>query len=86
MPDTERPVDNIEGIRYQNKLKTNRKYLYKRYHTDAEWRESEIERNKKRVGEAYNNNPELRERMKANALERYYRLKAEKQAAAAKAK
>jgi hypothetical protein len=85
MPDTqEMHVDYKETSSYQNKLKSNRKYLHKRYHTDAEWRRSEIERNKKRVGEAYKNDPILREKMKQNAWERYYRLKEEKRAAAAK--
>jgi hypothetical protein len=59
------------------KRRANRKYYQKRYSNDAEFRDKESKRVSKNVMKNYNNNPEIRERMKANALARYYRLKEE---------
>jgi hypothetical protein len=40
-----------------------------------EWREAEKVRNNNREKAKYNNDPEYKERVKKNALARYYRLK-----------
>jgi hypothetical protein len=61
---------------YQNKLQLNRKYYQQRYHDNINgFRDKEIERNKTRVLKAYHENPEVRERMKKQALDRYYKMK-----------
>ena len=67
--------------KYREKLEKNLIYYHKRYENDDKFRQSEIDRNKKRINEEYKNDPEVRERMKTNALQRYYRLKAEQAAA-----
>ena len=59
------------------KRRANRKYYQKRYSNDEQFRDKESKRVSKNVMKNYNNNPEIRERMKANALARYYRLKEE---------
>ena len=64
---------------YQNKLRLNKIYYHKRYDNDAEFRQKEIDRNSERVKKAYKEDPEVRERMKKQALDRYYRLKALKE-------
>jgi len=66
------------------KRRANRKYYQKRYSNDADFRDKESKRVSKNVMKNYNNNPEIRERMKANALARYYRLKEENAAQAKK--
>ena len=65
---------------YQKKLKSNLKYYHKRYLNDEEFRQREIKRNSDRVKDKYNSCPEYRERIKQQALDRYYRLKAAKEA------
>lgn len=70
----------IELTAYQKKLKCNLKYYHKRYLNDDEFREKEIKRNSDRVKDKYANDPEYRERIKQQALDRYYRLKAAKEA------
>jgi hypothetical protein len=60
--------------------RANRKYYNNRYANDVNFREAEIQRMSVLVTNKYKNDPVVRERMKANALARYYRLKAEKQA------
>jgi type II secretory pathway component HofQ len=66
------------------KRRANRKYYQKRYSNDEQFRDKESKRVSKNVMKNYNNNPEIRERMKANALARYYRLKEENAAQAKK--
>jgi len=62
---------------YQNKLRLNRKYYQQKYDGNINgFRDKEIERNSARVKKAYHENPDVRERMKRQALDRYYRLKA----------
>lgn len=63
---------------YANKLRLNRKYYHQKYENDPNFREKEIQRNKERVLEKYANDPEYRERVKQQALDRYYRIKAQK--------
>jgi hypothetical protein len=66
---------------YQNRLKLNRKYYQAKYDGNINgFRDREIQRNKERVKKAYHENPEVRQRMRDNALARYYRLKSEKEA------
>ncbi len=64
--------------------RANRNYYKRRYQSDASFREKESIRNAKIVMKKYNENPEVKERMKKNALDRYYRLKAEKEKAKSK--
>jgi hypothetical protein len=64
--------------------RANRNYYKRRYENDASFREKESIRNAKIVMKKYNENPEVKERMKKNALDRYYRLKAEKEKAKSK--
>jgi hypothetical protein len=80
MNDTEQPRPKIT----EAKRRANRKYYQKRYLSDPEFREKESKRSSKNVMRNYNNDPEVRERMKKNALDRYYRLKAEAQQIQAK--
>jgi hypothetical protein len=47
--------------------------LYRLKH--PEWREAEKVRNNDREKAKYNNDPEYKEKVKKNALARYYRLK-----------
>ena len=74
---TPRRPGNMSESSYQNKLRLNRIYHKNRYDTDIAYRQREIERNAQRIKQAYHTDPEVRERMKKNALERYYRIKAE---------
>lgn len=53
-------------------------YYHNRYDNDPEFRQREIDRNRNRIKKSYAENEELRNKMKANALARYYRLKAQK--------
>jgi hypothetical protein len=62
---------------YQNKLRLNRKYYHRKYENDPEFRQAEIDRNSERVLKKYHEDPEYRERVKQQALARYYRLKAQ---------
>lgn len=57
----------------------NRRYYKKRYTTDPEFRQKELDRNSTRVLHKYASDPEYKERVKKTALDRYYRLKAEKE-------
>jgi hypothetical protein len=63
----------------QKKQIANKKYYHKRYATDPEFRQKELDRNSTRVLHKYANDPEYKERVKKQALDRYYRLKAEKE-------
>ena len=56
---------------------------YRREH--PEYHEEEKKRDRIRLKEYYTNNEERREKVKKQALDRYYRLKAEKQALAVQA-
>lgn len=62
---------------YQNKLRLNRKYYHRKYENDPQFRQAEIDRNSERVLKKYHEDPEYRERVKQQALDRYYRLKAQ---------
>jgi hypothetical protein len=62
---------------YQNKLRLNRKYYHRKYENDPQFRQAEIDRNSERVLKKYHEDPEYRERVKQQALARYYRLKAQ---------
>jgi hypothetical protein len=63
---------------YQNKLRLNRKYYKAKYDSNKDgFRDAEIERNSQRVKAKYASDPEYRERVKQQALDRYYRLKAQ---------
>ena len=65
---------------YQNKLRLNRKYYKEKYDSNKDgFRDREIERNSTRVLNKYHNDPQYKERVKQQALARYYRLKAEKE-------
>jgi hypothetical protein len=64
--------------------RANRNYYRRRYESDADFRKEESERNGKIVMKKYNEDPEYKLKMQRNALDRYYRLKAEKQAQAQK--
>lgn len=57
----------------------NRRYYMKKYTTDPEFRQKELDRNSTRVLHKYATDPEYKERVKKTALDRYYRLKAEKE-------
>ena len=61
------------------KRRANLRYYKKRYANDPNFRQKESERCGKNVMKKYNTDPEVRERMKAQALARYYRIKAEKE-------
>jgi len=63
--------------RYQRKLQANLKSYRKRYDNDKEFHDREIERNRTRIMNEYNNDPEKREYMKQRNLSYYYRKKAE---------
>jgi hypothetical protein len=58
--------------------RANRNYYKRRYDNDPNFRQNESIRNAKIVMKKYNTDPAYKERMKNNALDRYYRLKAEK--------
>ena len=62
---------------YQNKLRLNRKYYHRKYENDPQFCQPEIDRNSERILKKYHNDPEYRERVKQQALDRYYRLKAQ---------
>ena len=68
---------------YRRMILKNLIYYHNRYDTDPEFRQREIDRNRRRVTSQYANDPEFREKMKNNAKARYQRLKAAKLAAAA---
>lgn len=68
-------MDTLEAHR-----RSNRRYYNNRYANDKTFREAECERMSVLVMKKYNSNSEFKERMKKNALDRYYRLKAEKEA------
>jgi hypothetical protein len=77
MNDTEqKPKPKIR----EAKKRANSKYYQKRYLSDPDFRQKESKLSSKNVMKNYNSNPEVRERMRKNALDRYYRLKAEAQA------
>ena len=67
---------------YRRMILKNLLYYHNRYDTDPEFRQREIDRNRRRVKTQYENDPEFREKMKNNARARYQRLKAAKLAAA----
>jgi hypothetical protein len=60
---------------YETQKMLKREYYNNRYDNEAGFKEKEIERNKILVKNRYHNNPEVKERMKQQALARYYRLK-----------
>jgi hypothetical protein len=62
------------------KRRANRRYYQKRYSSDPDFRDKESRRISDNVMKRYNSNLEVREKMKKNALDRYYRLKAQSQA------
>lgn len=64
--------------KYQRKLESNLKSYRKRYDNDKKFHDHEIERNRVRIMNDYNNDPAKREKMKAYAREYYYKKKAEK--------
>ncbi len=68
---------------YRRMILKNLVYYHNRYNNDVEFRQREIDRNRRRVTSQYANDPEFREKMKNNAKARYQRLKAAKQAASA---
>ena len=78
--DSEQPKPKISAAKRQ----ANRRYYQKRYLSDQEFRLKESRRSSKNVMKNYHTDPEVRERMKANALARYYRLKEENAAQAKK--
>ena len=73
-------TSDVEAVEIKDKKLLKRIYYNSRYAVEPEFRQREIDRNCIAVKARYNNNPEVKERMKANALARYYRLKQEKQA------
>ena len=67
--------------KYKKKLEGNLNRYKARYNTDKAFRDSEIQRNRKRITEEYRTDPVVRERMSKTALDYYYKKKAEKAAA-----
>jgi hypothetical protein len=78
--DTTTPV---EITPYRRKILNNLVYYHNRYDSDPEFRQREIDRNRRRVKTQYETDPEFRQKMKDNARARYHRLKAAQQAVAA---
>jgi hypothetical protein len=68
-----------ETSAYQKKRAYDREWLRNKYHTNEEFRQSELQRSSNRIRQLYSTNPEYKEKMKRNALDRYYRLKAAKE-------
>jgi hypothetical protein len=68
---------------YRRMILKNLVYYHNRYDTDPEFRQREIDRNRRRVKTQYESDPVFRQKMIDNARARYQRLKAAKQAAAA---
>ena len=68
-----------ETSAYQKKRAYDREWLRNKYHTDEGFRQSELLRSCTRIKQLYSTDPEYREKMKKNALARYYRLKAAKE-------
>ena len=58
------------------KRRANRKYYQKRYASDPTFRQKESKRISANTMNRYNNDLVVREKMKQNALNRYYKLKA----------
>jgi hypothetical protein len=68
---------------YRRMILKNLVYYHNRYDNDVEFRQREIDRNRRRVTSQYANDPVFRQKMIDNARARYQRIKAAKQAAAA---
>jgi hypothetical protein len=71
-------TETSEVYQDYDKKALKRIYYKTRYDEEPGFREKEIARNIKVVKEKYANCPEYRERIKAQALARYYRLKEQK--------
>jgi hypothetical protein len=79
VPNTVTEIPYKETSAYQKKRAYDREWLKNKYHTDEAFRQSELQRSSIRIKQLYSSDPDYRERMKRNALDRYYRLKATKE-------
>ena len=61
-------VTTKELSAYQKKRAYDREWLRNKYHTDEEFRQSELLRSCTRIKQLYSTDPEYREKMKKNAL------------------